>query len=215
MPLYLRLKRDHFPDDVLHKRFQHIGWVVLSGSYQAGSIGPPTKRSDEGRWNWYGGFGPFGTRGTVDDPEQAKEPIAAAFREAIARVGLAERADAKPGAPVRDVVPTPEELAAPERPPFRDYDHPVVIHQPRRASVYSGEMLIGLLHEQARVPDAGQWSWNTSGTNPRPPGFVWRGQEKTLDAALAAHRACWLEWITWAGLEQKEPTRWKSGVDLG
>ncbi len=74
----------------------------------------------------------------VDDPEQAKQPMAAAFRASIARVGLAERADAKPGPPVRDVVLSPQELTVPARPPFPDFDHPVVIHQPRRASVYSG-----------------------------------------------------------------------------
>ena len=99
MPLYLRRTRDHYPDDVLHERFPHIGWVVLSGAYVAGSIGPPTKRTGEGRWDWHGGFGPFGHGGTVDEPEQAKEPIAAAFGSAIARVGLAERADTKPGQP--------------------------------------------------------------------------------------------------------------------
>jgi len=90
---------------------------------------------------------------------------------------------------------------------MRDFDHPVVIHQPRTVSVFSGEWLVGLLREQSRVPWAGQWTWEVSGTLAWPPDFVWRGLEKTMTEARAKLDAAWVEWITWCGLQQKEPTR--------
>jgi hypothetical protein len=61
---------------------------------------------------------------------------------------------------------------------------------------------IGVLDEIARAPNAGQWTWALSGTRPNPPGFVWRGQERTLDEARAEDAACWTEGLRWAGLEQ-------------
>jgi len=38
---------------------------------------------------------------------------------------------------------------------------------------------------------AGQWSWTLSGTRPNPPHFVWKGTQKRLDDARAAHAAAW------------------------
>ena len=141
-----------------------------------------------------------------------RRKLAEAFRALIARADLAERPDAKAGEPVRDPpsVDEPASWKPVPHDPWWDRDHPVVIHQPKRVVVHSGELLIGVLDEIARAPNAGQWTWALSGTRPNPPGFVWRGQERTLDEARAAHAACWTEWLAWAGLEQKQPTRWRS-----
>ena len=213
MPLYLREKRLHCPDDYRLKRFADSGYVVLSGGYQAGTISPSIRRSEEHRLDWGGGFADWFEGGTVDTVDEAKAKIADAFRCGIARAGVAEFADAKPGLPVYDL--TPEEIAAvgdqAAPAPYSDRDHPIAIHNPRRFTVYSGELLVGFLIKQAHVPFAGHWTWALSGTRQNPPDFVWKGIEKSLEAARTAHRACWLAWLKWAGLEQREPTRWKSG----
>ena len=86
-----------------------------------------------------------------------------------------------------------------------------MIHQPRRFTVRSGELLIGLIQEMDRVPWVGQWTWALSGTRPNPPAFVWKGAEKSFDQARAAHAACWAAWLEWAGLQQEQPLRWSSG----
>ena len=65
----------------------------------------------------------------------------------------------------------------------------------RPVTVYAGDLLIGFLTEQARVPYVGQWTWALSGTRPNPPGFIWIGIERTLDKARAAHEASWLAWL--------------------
>jgi hypothetical protein len=213
MPLYLRRHADHYPDSQAAKFPEPDSYVVLSGSYLVGGIiGLGTKHGQEGRLDWGGGFADVTSSGAVATVEQAKEQIAKTFRAGIARAGLAELPDAKAGPPVREVRLTPVQIAnwPKEGASFRDIDHPIVIYQPRSATVYSGELLIAVLNEQSRAPTAGHWSWALSGTRVNPPVFVWKGQERTLEAALAAVGACWLEWITWAGLQQKEPTRWKS-----
>jgi hypothetical protein len=187
MPLYLREKRLHHPDDYRLKRFTDSGYVVLSGGYQAGSISPSIRRSEEHRLDWGGGFTDWFEGGTVDTVDEAKAKIADAFRCGIARVGVAELADAKPGPPVCDPAPevtAQEQIAA----PYGDPDHlPVVIHNPRRLVVQSGDLLIGILTEQSRAPMAGHWTWALTGTRQNPPDFIWQGIEKTLEAARAAH----------------------------
>lgn len=214
MPLYLRSSRDHYPDAYAAKRHVDEGFVVLSGGYHAGHIQKSVMVRQDTRLDWGGGFTNFTKGGTVDTVDEAKAAIADAFRAGIARAGLTERADAKPGPPERDPpAPTPEEIAAWQPPVYDrwfDRDHPVAIHNPRRFAVYSGELMIGLLNEMTRVPVAGQWIWALSGTRQHPPGFVRDGNARTLDEARAAHAACWQAWVTWAGLEQVEPTRWKS-----
>lgn len=54
-------------------------------------------------------------------------------------------------------------------------------------TVYAGDLLIGFLTEQGRVPVIGQWAWALSGTRPNPSDFVWKWMERTLDQARAAH----------------------------
>ena len=54
-----------------------------------------------------------------------------------------------------------------------------MIYQPKCFTVHSGELLIGVISEIAHAPNAGQWTWALSGTRPNPPGFIWRGQERT------------------------------------
>ena len=106
--------------------------------------------------------------------------------------------------------PPPNDLAPweePVRDRWFDRDHPRVIDWPRRASVYSGELLIGLLNEMACVPDAGQWTWALSGTRSNPEHFTWKGRAETLDLAYAQLAIAWADWLQWAGLEQREPLR--------
>ena len=120
MPLYLREKRLHHPDDYRLKRFTDSGYV------------PSIRRSEEHRLDWGGSFTDWFEGGTVDTVDEAKTKIALAFRCGIARVGVAELADAKPGPPVCDPAPevtAEEQIAA----PYGDHNHlPVVIHNPRR-----------------------------------------------------------------------------------
>jgi len=86
----------------------------------------------------------------------------------------------------------------------------MVIRQPRHFTVYSGELLIGLITEMDRVPWVGLWHWAISGTRPNPPAFVWQGTGKSIEQARAAHAAAWAAWLEWAGLEQKDLVRWSS-----
>ena len=71
--LYLREKRLHRPDDHRLKRFTDSGYVVLSGGYQAGSISPSIRRSEEHRLAWGGGFTDWFEGGTVDTVDEARE----------------------------------------------------------------------------------------------------------------------------------------------
>lgn len=95
----------------------------------------------------------------------------------------------------------------PKRDRWFDRDHPRVIDWPRRALVYSGEMMVGVLNEMACVPDPGQWTWAISGTRSNPLNFVWRGRAEGLEQAYGKLGAAWAEWIYWTGLEQREPLR--------
>ena len=82
--------------------------------------------------------------GMVETLDQAREWVAAAFRRNIAVAGLAERPGAPAGPPVYD--PPPNDLVPweePVRDRWFDRDHSRVIDWPRRASVYSGELVIG------------------------------------------------------------------------
>jgi len=72
-------------------------------------------------------------------------------------------------------------------------------------------MMIGMIDEANRVPWVGQWSWSCSGARQRPPNFIWRGSDRSLEETRAALEACLRGWLEWAGLELREPTRWKSG----
>jgi hypothetical protein len=147
MPLYLRHKRDHYPDDYAQKRLTSAGYVVLCGNLVAGSAEPISGGPSDGRWAWGASFsgGDHASGGTVESLEQAKQRVAVAFRRNLATVGLAEREGAPAGPPLsnprppNDLVPWEE----PKRDRWFDRDHQRVIDWPRRASVYSGEMLVG------------------------------------------------------------------------
>jgi hypothetical protein len=211
MPLYLRNARDHYPD-----RHERDGdkYFVLCGNLIAGSVEAIASGPSAGEWTWGTSLGGGLTAGgRANSLEAGRRILADAFRVLVARADLAERPDAKAGPPVHDPPPpSADELPAwtpPQHDPNWDRDDPVVIHQPKRFAVYSGELLVGVLEEVARVPNAGHWTWGLSGTRPSPPYFVWRGHAQTLDEARAAHTACWAGWLRWAGLEQKQPTRWR------
>jgi len=211
MPLFLRAMRDHYPDDDTRSADTMTGFVALSGSYACGQIVPSRMVHSEHLLDWGCGFSGFSTGGTVPTVEEAKPAMAKAWRDSLARVGLAEIEDARPGPTERKAPPPPDVGAWIPGPVFSDLDHPVVIHQPRRMSVTSGELLVGLLHEINRAPYAGQWTWEISGTRSNPEGFVWNGHQPTLGEAQAALIGAWAKWLQWAGLRQKEPLRWSSG----
>jgi hypothetical protein len=104
------------------------------------------------RLDWACGFGGFTSGGTVATIEDAKAAIAPAFRVSLARVGLTEIDDARPGPPVRKVpsAVVPGGAFVPRSTPeWWDRDHPVVIHQPRRMGVKSGELLVGLSYARS------------------------------------------------------------------
>jgi hypothetical protein len=52
-------------------------------------------------------------------------------------------------------MPPPADGAWVPGPVFKDLDHPIVIHQPRRMSVVSGELLVGLPPSAATHPPLG------------------------------------------------------------
>jgi hypothetical protein len=209
MPLFLRAMRDHYPNDTSRTASAMDGFVALSGSYECGHIATSTQVRSGHLLDWGCGFGQFRSGGTVATIEEAKPAMAEAFRSALDRAGLAEVEDAKPGPPER-TMPEPDVGAWTPRPTPLDLDHPIVIHQPRRLSVNSAELLVGLLHQINRAPYAGQWTWEISGTRPNPADFVWNGHEPTLAEAQTALTAAWEQWLRWAGLRQKEPLRWSS-----
>ena len=209
MPLYLRRRCDHYPDDYAQKRFTGDGYVVLCGNLVAGSAEPIIGGPSDGRWSWGASFSSSGhaSGGTVETLDEAKTRIAVAFRRNLASVGLAERRDAPAGPPVYDPPPPNDLGQEPTRDRWFDRDHPRVIDWPRRAPFYSGEMLVGLLNEMAYIPDAGRWTWAISGTRRNPLNFTWKGEAETLELASAQLAAAWAEWTDWAGLEQREPLR--------
>lgn len=202
---------DHYPGGYAQKRFTDDGYIVLCGNLVAGSTRPISGGPSDGRWTWSAAFsgGGHASGGTVEALDEAKKRIAVAFRRNLASVGLAERHGVPAGPPVRDP-PPPNDLIPweePKRDRWFDRDHPRVIDWPRRASVYSGEMLVGLLNEMACIPDARRWTWAISGTRRNPLNFTWKGEAETLDLASAQLAVAWAEWIDWAGLEQREPLR--------
>ena len=209
MPLYLRRMRDHYPDDYAHKRLTSDGYIILCGNLVAGSAEPISGGPSDGRWSWGASFGGGGrpSGGTVENLEQATQRIAVAFRRNIATVGLAERQGTPAGPPVYDLPPPNDLGQEPKRDGWFDRDHPRVIDWPRRAPVYSGALMIGLLSEMACIPDAGKWTWAISGTRRNPQYFTWKGQAETIELAYAQLAVAWADWIHWAGLEQREPLR--------
>jgi hypothetical protein len=212
MPLYVRKSTDHYPDRSPRLGAADTDHVVLCGNLVAGLIERITHGPSGGHWHWGVSLGDgLVAGGRTDAFEACKVPLGAAFRDLLARAGLAEQRDARAGPPQREPPsPADQSTAGQALPVWSGAEHPVVIHQLGRFTVHSGELLIGLITELDRVPWVGHWNWAISGTRPNPPGFVWRGNEKALREARAAHAAAWEKWLAWAGLEQKEPTRWQS-----
>ena len=206
MPLYLHRCADHYPDHAA-RGLTGDAYVVVSGNFVVGHIEPITSGPSAGGWTWGAALGGGLTEGGgAETLELGRATVVRSFRALLARADLAECPDAKAGTPVHD--PPPPQPR--ERAPGWERDNPVGVYRPTHLTVYSGEMLIGVLTEISRGPNAGQWSWAMSGTRPNPPGFVWRGVERTLEEARAAHAACWTEWLRWAGFEQVKPIRWRS-----
>jgi hypothetical protein len=136
---------------------------------------------------------------------EAQSRIALNFRRNLALADLAERADARPG----DVLPT--QLAV--RPtPLRDIDRDCnrrrTLDWPRRALVYSGELMVGMLHEMSNVEDVGWWHYSVSHHLPWPiENFQWQGLAASLEEGFDAVSARWAACLYVAGLEQCVPLR--------
>jgi hypothetical protein len=205
MPLYLRRRRDHYPDDYAQRRFtDDTAHVILCGNLVAGSFHQIQHGPSGGLWEWSVAFGGGGRAETAGE---AREKVARAFRANLPRLGLAERPDAKAGPPVYDP-PAPNDLthAPTEHDRWFDRDNPIIIERPRIALMYSGEHLVGIVREIDRTAAAGEWTWEKSGSRPYAE-FEWRGQAETMDTAFDELAACWAAWLDWAGLVQKDPLR--------
>lgn len=200
MPLYLR----HLPLNFL------VGdrYFVLSGNYVAGSI---SQQSGGGfsaaRWHWGAGFhdSNFFRCGTVDEVAEAQSCIALNFRRNLSLAGLAEREDARPG----DILPTqlsvrPTSLRDIER----NFNRRRALDWPRRALVYSGALMVGMLNEMSNVEDVGWWHYSVDHHLPWPiEDFQWQGLTPSIEEGFDAISACWATCLYVAGLEQRAPLR--------
>lgn len=217
MPLHLRRRADHYPDEFAARRLMGDGYLLLCGNLVAGHIEPILSGLSAGAWQWGASLADgFSAGGIVSSPDEGRGRAAEAFRILLARADLTERPKAVAGPPVHAIRQRrARQGSSPGGPdgddPHGDRDHPVGIHHLRRFTVHSGELPIGALEEIARAPNAGWWAWSLSGARSNPPDLILRGHAHTLDKARGAHAACWTSWLRWAGLEQKQPTRWQSG----
>jgi hypothetical protein len=105
MPLYARRVADHYPDR--ERSASADSFVVLSGSFEAGSFHRIPNGPSEGRWSWGAGLGGatanFVASGYATLPNECRIYIARSFRAMLARADLRERPYARPGPPRRQV----------------------------------------------------------------------------------------------------------------
>jgi hypothetical protein len=207
MPLFARLRDDHYPDAERSPRLDY--YVVLSGGLEVGGYHRIGSGPSEGRWSWGAGLGSgqtFSAGGYATHPDVCRTLIGLAFRRMLARADLGERADAKPGpprrAPAKGIDAGQSSLAV-------RYDREAnrrrgpMIRNELRISVRSGELVVGLLSRATHGPE--RWFWSLTGL-PRPDDhFEWRGEVEADDEAFDALAACWSRWVYWAGLEQIAP----------
>jgi len=120
MPLYVRLRNDHYPHDEPSTRLDY--YVVLSGGLEVGGFHRIGSGPSKGRWSWGAATGTDDTTYTAGGyaayPDVCCTLIALAFRRTLACADLRERPDAKPGPPRR----TPPDAIAEPSPPTPPYN---------------------------------------------------------------------------------------------
>ena len=206
MPLYVRLRNDHYPHDEPSTRLDY--YVVLSGGLEVGGfhrigIGP-----SKGRWSWGAAIGTDDTTYTAGGyaayPDVCCTLIALAFRRTLACADLRERPDAKPGPPLRASTEVIASTSRPAPPCEREKDRllgPMVRNELRR-TIRSGELVVGLprarrmARNTGRGPSAARLMTRTSSGAARPA---------SEDKAFHDFAACWTQWCTWAGLTSLAP----------
>jgi len=198
MPLYARRVADR------ERSASADSFVVLSGSFEAGSFHRIPNGPSEGRWSWGAGLGGatanFVASGYATSPNECRIYIARSFRAMLARADLRERPDAKPGPPRR----TPGGPFGPLRPYDRENDRLLgpMLRNERCITIRSGDLIVGLLARSTHGPET--WSWLLSGVGRPFEDFRWRGDAATDRDAFDALAASWLLWTRWAGLEPVE-----------
>lgn len=209
MPLFARAAADHYPDRARSALADH--YVVLTGSYEAGSFHRIAVGPSEGQWAWGAGLGAataaFTAGGYAETGDECRTQIAEAFRGMLARTDLRERPDAKPGPPHRKSADAPSGLSRPSPPYGRDNDRRLgpMLRNELRITVRSGALIVGLLSRSTHGHET--WRWTLSGV-PRPSDdetFVWHGDAVTDAEAFLAISAAWLRWTSRAGLEPIAP----------
>ena len=207
MPLHARRAADHYPDRDGSALADH--YVVLTGSYEAGSFHRITTGPDTGLWAWEARLGiasaRFAAGGIVQTGDECRTLIGQSFRAMLARADLRERPDAKAGPPHRA---PPGTLSDPSTlPPYgREFDRRLgpVQRNELRITVRSGALVVGLLSRSTHGPEI--WTWMLSGV-PRPDedDFRWHGEAKDEAQAFLSIEASWLRWCYRAGLEPIAP----------
>jgi hypothetical protein len=206
MPLYARPVADHYPDR--RPSPSPDDFVVLSGSYQAGSFHRIPDGPSEGRWSWGASLGvasaDFVATGYAKTPDECRILIARSFRRMLDRAALREQPDAKPGPPQREAGPVPDQLSGPLPPYDRENDirRGPMLRNERSITIRSGTLTVGLLSRSTHGTET--WSWSLSGVARPFKDFRWKGDAATEREAFDAIAAAWLIWTRWAGLEPVE-----------
>ena len=207
MPLFARLRDDHYPDDERSPRLDY--YVVLSGGLEVGGFHRIGSGPSEGKWSWGAGIGSghatFTAGGYATHPDVCRTLIGLAFRRMLARADLRERPDATPGPPRRASAEGIAGTSGPAPPNKREKDRlldPMVRNELRR-TIRSGELVVGLLARATRGPE--RWSWSFGLTRPDDEDFEWCGEAESEDEAFDAFEACWSQWCAWAALTPLAP----------
>jgi hypothetical protein len=147
MPLFARLRDDHYPDDERSPRLDY--YVVLSGGLEVGGFHRIGSGPSEGKWSWGAEIGSgnatFAAGGYATHPDVCRTLIDLSFRRMLARADLRERPDAKPGPPRRASAEGIAITSGPAPPYEREKDRPLgpMVRNELRRTIRSGELVVG------------------------------------------------------------------------
>src|SRR3954467_13366892 len=123
MPLYARLRDNHYPDADASPHADHH--VVLCGNFGCGGFHRVTTGPSAGTWQWGTHLTAdpnFGAVGTADSATECAAHIGRAFRAMLARADLRERQEAKAGLPRADTTDASSQPHESAQPGDRDAD---------------------------------------------------------------------------------------------
>ena len=207
MPLFARLRDDHYPDDERPPRLDY--YVVLSGGLEVGGFHRIGSGPSEGKWSWGAEIGSgnatFAAGGYATHPDVCRTLIELSFRRMLARADLRERPDAMPGPPRRASAEGIASTSGPAPPNEREKDWLLgpMVRNELRCTIRSGELVVGLLVRATHGPE--RWSWSFGLTRPDDEDFEWCGKSESEDEAFDAFEACWSQWCAWTGLTPLAP----------